>query len=199
MCRPDFSIMKKYILFFALIVIAFSAHSQRETRLSFYAQSIQVDNFKAYSISPTIDIPVSDNFNLRYSIGFGMQSSRKFYMHTPLTAPVGSILFVAGLGGNTTFLSTLGLFIIFIPEGVSYDIRLNDDLEISPFIDINSCEFFLRDVDNKLDFLLSGDVGLTSQLYLTDHFYASAHASLTMLETKGLGFSGGIGLGIAFE
>lgn len=190
--------MKKQILFAVLIGIAFSTFSQRETRLSFYAQSIQANNFNTYSINPTIDIPVSDNFNVRYSIGFGIRGSGKFYMHTPLTAPVGGVLFVSGLGHESSFLSVLGIVLIILPEGVSYDFRLSKKVEMSPFLDFNSVELYLTP-NNQFDFKLSADLGIESQIYITDKFYASAHASLTLLESKGLGFSGGIGLGIAFE
>ncbi|PKP04509.1 MAG: hypothetical protein CVU11_04820 [Bacteroidetes bacterium HGW-Bacteroidetes-6] len=97
-------------------------------------------------------------------------------MHTPLTAPVGSLLFIAGLGHDGPFLRTLGVLMILFPEGISCDICLNDKMEISPFIDVNSCEFFVHNTDNTLGFLLSGDIGLTAQMYIGDKLYTSAHA-----------------------
>jgi hypothetical protein len=74
--------MRKCLLFLIVFLSTFLANSQKETRLSFYTQSILVDNFKAYSISPTIDISVSDNLNIRYSIGFGMRGSGNLHAYT---------------------------------------------------------------------------------------------------------------------
>ncbi len=190
--------MRGLLLASLLLVLIGIGNAQDETRLSLYANTLNAQNFHSYSLNPTIDIAVSDHFNIRYSLGFGIRGNKKFYMHSPVSAPVGMVLFVAGLGSSGSFLSTLGILLLIAPEGVSYDIRLSDKVELSPFIDLNSCEYFLSGDSNTLNFLISGDAGLSSQLYISEKFYLSAHASAMLLETKGLGFSAGAGMGIAF-
>lgn len=172
--------------------------AQENTRLTFSATTLQNDRFHSYSLNPLLEVGVSDHFNLRYSLGFGMRSNGKFYMHSPVTAPVGLVLFVSGLGSDGDFVTLLGILMLLVPEGVSFDISLSDQIELSPFIDLNSCEYFVRNDNNELDFLFSGDVGLSAQWYLGDSFYLTAHSSAMLLETRGLGFSGGMGAGFSF-
>jgi len=191
--------MKKHIFILLFSFAVLNANSQSESRVSLMANTIQVGNFHAYSINPTFELAVSDHFNLRYQLGFGIRGNKKFYMHTPVTAPIGGILFVAGLGGGGGFISTLGILLLIVPEGVSYDISVSDNLELSPFIDLNSCEYYLTPEYNTLKWLLSGDAGLSCQLHLSDRFCFSAYTSLTMLESKGLGFSSGLGMGYKFD
>jgi len=191
--------MKKLVFLFFVSFLAFNANAQDESRLSLMANTIQVDNFHAYSINPTFELAVSDHFNLRYQLGFGIRGNKKFYMHTPVSAPIGGLLFIAGLGSGGSFISTLGILMLIVPEGVSYDISLSDNVELSPFIDLNSCEYYLTPEYNNLKWLLSGDAGVSCQLHLGDRFCFSAYTSLTMLESKGLGFSSGVGLGYKFD
>ncbi|MPM29189.1 hypothetical protein SDC9_75729 [bioreactor metagenome] len=191
--------MKRIVLVVFIVVACLSVSAQDESRITLSANTIQVDNFHAYSINPSFELALNDHWNLRYELGFGVRGNRKFYMHTPVTLPVGGLLFILGLSAGGSFINTLGILMMIVPEGVSYDISLTDDLELSPFIDINSCEYYLTPEYNDLQFLLSGDAGIALRMHISDRFYMSAYSSLTMLESKGLGFSGGLGIGYKFD
>ena len=191
--------MKKLVLLILLFSTAIALQAQDESRLTLSANTIQVDNFHAYSINPTFEVALNDNWNLRYELGFGIRGNKKFYMHTPVTLPVGGVLFIAGIGSGGSFLNTLGILLMIAPEGVSFDIQLSDEFELSPYIDLNSCEYYLTPENNTLKFRLSGDEGIAGRIHMSDRFCVSAYTSLTMLETYGLGFSGGVGIGYKFD
>ncbi len=191
--------MKNLIVFVLIIFPYMFLHAQDESRISLNANTIQVDNFHAYSLNPSFELALNDHWNLRYELGFGIRGNKKFYMHTPLTLPVGGVLFAAGIGSGGSFLYTLGILLLIAPEGVSYDIQLTDEYELSPYIDLNSAEYYLTPENNQLKFRLSGDAGLTCRMHVSDRFCFSAYTSLTMLETHGLGFSGGVGIGYKFD
>lgn len=191
--------MKFFLILFLMFLTGLSLNAQDESRITLSANTIQVDNFHAYSINPSFELALNDHWNLRYDLGFGIRGNRKFYMHTPVTLPVGGLLFVIGLSGGGSFINTLGILMMIVPEGISYDISLTDNMEVSPFIDLNSCEYFLTPEYNDLQFLLSGDAGFAVRMHVSDRFCMSAYSSLTMLESKGLGFSGGLGIGYKFD
>lgn len=190
--------MKRIFFLLLFTGLLLNAHAQDESRITLSANTIQDGNFHAYSINPSFELALNDHWNLRYELGFGIRGNKKFYMHTPVTLPVGGILFVAGIETGGNFLNTLGILIMIVPEGVSFDIPLSDSFELSPYIDLNSCEYYLTP-ENKLKYRLSGDAGLAGRIHLGDRFCVSAYSSLTMLETHGLGFSGGVGLGYKFD
>lgn len=191
--------MRKTLLIILMICSAVAVQAQSESRITLSANTIQVDNFHAYSINPSFELALGDHWNLRYELGFGIRGNKKFYMHTPVTLPLGGILFVAGIGSGGSFLNTLGVLLMIAPEGVSYDISLSDGFELSPYIDLNSCEYYLTPDYNTLKFRLSADAGLACRMHVSDRFCFSAYTSLTMLETHGLGFSGGVGIGYKFD
>lgn len=182
-----------------ILLLSSRAFPQDEgTRLSLYGSTLQSSGFGAYAFSPLLEIGVSKTVNLRYSLGFGVNQNNKLYLHSPLTLPLGTILFLSGLGDNTSLISTLGIILIVIPEGVSFDIPVSDDLEISPFIDVNSGEFFL-DPNNDFDFALSGDAGVSVQYNITDNFYGCSYIAAGLMQSKGISIGGGIGLGFRFN
>lgn len=191
--------MKKLFVVVLLVYPCLFLQAQSESRITLSANTIQVDNFHAYSINPSFELALGDHWNLRYELGFGIRGNKKFYMHTPVTLPLGGILFVAGIGSGGSFLNTLGILLMIAPEGVSYDISLSDGFELSPYIDLNSCEYYLTPDYNTLKFRLSADAGLACRMHVSDRFCFSAYTSLTMLETHGLGFSGGVGIGYKFD
>ena len=139
-----------------MICSSVALQAQGESRITLSANTIQVDNFHAYSINPSFELALNDHWNLRYELGFGIRGNKKFYMHTPVTLPIGGFLFVTGIGSGGSFLNTLGILLMIAPEGVSYDISLSDGFELSPYIDLNSCEYYLTP-ENQFKYRLSGD------------------------------------------
>lgn len=182
-----------------LMLISLDTFSQDESsRLSLYVNTLQSPGFSAYAFSPLLEVGVSETVNLRYSLGFGVNQNNKLYLHSPLTLPLGTILFFSGLGDNTNIISTLGIILIVIPEGVSFDIPVTDKLEISPFIDVNAGEFFLK-TNNEFDFSLSGDAGASVQYSITDHFYGCSYISAGYMQSHGISINGGFGVGFRFN
>ena len=190
--------MKNFFLILLLLVLFKPSYSQEEVRLSFSGNSILSPNFSAYSINPGIDIRVKDWLNVHYSLGFGIRGNKKFYMHMPATAPLGMLAFIAGLGNGGEFWTIAGIILLVIPEGVSFDITLNDKWELSPFININSAETFTSGSTNEFNYHLSADAGLGTRFYFSDKLFAHAYSSMKIIESKGLGVSGGLGLGLSW-
>jgi len=95
--------MKRLAFFILIFGTAVALQAQSESRISLNANSIQVDNFHAYSINPSFELALNDHWNLRYELGFGIRGNKKFYMHTPATLPFGGALFVIGIGSGGSF------------------------------------------------------------------------------------------------
>lgn len=189
--------MKKLIVLSLFVFGAYMAQSQT-TRFSLNGNSILNSRFSAFSVNPSIDIGVSEHFNIHYSLGFGVRGNSKFYMHLPASAPLGMLAFIAGIGDYSNFLSYLGIILIILPEGVSYDIPLNDNWELTPFININSAECFTSGVNNDFNYLLSADGGVAARYYFSDKFFGQVYSSAKIIESKAWGVSGGFGFGLAW-
>jgi hypothetical protein len=189
--------MKKLIIISAFLLVGLVAKSQ-DVRFSVNGNSILNKTFSAYSINPSLDVGVGEHFNLHYSLGFGVRGNKKFYMHLPGLAPVGMIAFVAGLDDYTNFMTYLGILLILLPEGVSYDIPLNDNWELTPFININSAECFTSGVNNDFNYHLSADGGVAARYYFSDKFFGQVYSSAKIIESKAWGVSGGFGFGLAW-
>lgn len=188
--------MKKLLLILG-IVFAFSySNAQEDERLTISGVSILNPKFTSYSINPTIDIAISDRFNLRYSLGFGILDNNKFYMHMPGLAPVGILALI--YGGDDEFFRYIGVILILLPEGISYDIPLNDKWELSPFININSAETYAYGVNNYFRYKFSADGGIAARYYFNKKLYSQFYTSAKIIETRGWGVSAGVGIGFAW-
>jgi len=192
------SVMKKILLTLGIVFAFTFSKGQEEVRLTFSGVSILNPTFTSYSLNPSIDIGVGEHLNIHYSLGFGVRGNNKFYMHMPGLAPVGMLAFLAGLGNGGEFWRFVGIVLFILPEGISYDIPLNDKWEMSPFININSAETYAYGVNNNFRYKFSADGGIATRYYFNDKIFGQFYTSAKIIESKGWGASAGLGIGLAW-
>jgi hypothetical protein len=138
----------------------------------------------------TLSTSVSKNVALTWHLYFGQR-----YFSTSMWLPLGPLLFSASVLNGNINKSALGLLLISIlPDGVSFPIRLNDKLYITPSIAPFWMDMYGRDVAYKR-FYIGGNIGLGFHIklkYFNIHPYVAGHLLYTAAPNTG--YSGGIGI-----
>lgn len=152
---------------------------------------VDYKNFAArtgYGIN--VGYSVHQNVILNWHLHFG-----RSYFSTSLWIPIGPLLFVSSASTGYVNKSTLGLLLISVlPDGVSFPIRVNDKIYITPSISPFWLDMFGRDPGYKR-FYVSGNIGLGVQIKLKHfiiHPYAAGH--LLYKSEPNTGYSVGLGI-----
>lgn len=185
--------MKKLIFIFVFTLATIFAQSQ-SAKFSINGNTILNPNFLSYSINPFYEVYLDKHWNIHYSLGLGVCDNNKFYIHLSCLAPLG-ILFLSDLDDSSDFIQYLGIILVLLPEGVSYDIPLNKKWVIAPFININSAECFMSSLKGDFNYLLSADAGITIRYYFSDKFYGQIYSSAKIISSKSWGINSGLGFG----
>lgn len=196
--------MKKILLFILFLSIFTSGKSQEssdypndglyddnEFSLGVSGMYIEYPEFATRTgYGLTLKTSVHKNVALTWHLHFG-----KRYFSTSMWLPLGPLLMAAStLNGNINR-STLGLLLISIlPDGVSFPLRINDKLFITPSISPFWLDMYGKDSGYKR-FYIGGNVGLGLHFkmkYFNIHPYGAAH--LLYKAAPNFGYSGGIGI-----
>ncbi|HPS84049.1 MAG TPA: hypothetical protein PLA88_07020 [Bacteroidales bacterium] len=184
-------------LFFLLICLALMSNAQGPIKknITFSANFFRVASLPAQSLNMKLEFEADEHWTVRYEFGYGWQNNGLPYYHLPATISAGVKEIQKCISGDSKLGFLSGFIMILLPEGISYNIRMKDKIEMTPFIDINSREYFAMNQTDTLRNRLSGDLGILCRYSLNPHLYVSAYGSMTFLESEGLGASGGIGIG----
>lgn len=138
----------------------------------------------------TLSTSVHKNVALTWHLYFG-----KRYFSTSMWLPLGPLLFSASvLNGNINRNALALLLTSLIPDGVSFPLRINDKLYITPSIAPFWLDMFGKDASFKR-FYIGGNIGLGLHFkmkYFNIHPYGAAH--LLYKHAPNFGYSGGIGI-----
>lgn len=132
-----------------------------------------------------------DRWSWYYSIGFGSTNNRKFYGHFPLGAFLGVYFLANSDGGSNELLTTLAVLSFIAPEGVSYNIKLNEKMKVSPFINFNSIEFYTNDKDEER-IMPSFGVGTRVSYSFNPNFGVSFGLGAKIISAEGWGIQTGV-------
>ncbi|MPM29190.1 hypothetical protein SDC9_75730 [bioreactor metagenome] len=186
---------KTFVVVFVCIAFLSDAQENFKKRIAFSGNLFRVGCYQAQSFNIRLEFDLEEHWNVRYEFGFGRTNEGYTYYHFPATIHSGIKQIEAWISGDSDLGFLGGFIMLFLPEGVSYSLEMNEKLELRPFLDVNSREYFGVSPTDSLENKLSGDLGLSCQWALNPHLYVSAYASMTLLEGEGLGASGGIGIG----
>lgn len=134
-----------------------------------------------------------DKWSLNYSIGFGVSNNDNFYAHYPMGAFWGIYLLANSSGGSSDLLATLAVISFLIPEGVSYNIKVNDKLNVSPYLNFNSMEFYYNDLNEEK---IKPSLGLGARISysMNKHFGCSFGLGGKIISAEGWGIQSGVSL-----
>jgi len=166
----------KSILFVLLCVAHFCASAQQKTRSNYLG--VKVGNLsqehhasRMYGgLSFEYQLRENSNWYLQYDILFG-----KDYFRMPLGAPLGFWGGLQVLSNNDTGSIKWGrgalvaLLGIIIPEGFGYNIKLNDRLEIAPFVRPLQFESIKSNTTDEDANYAAGSIGLQLHSYLIEN------------------------------
>ncbi len=132
-----------------------------------------------------------DRWSWHYSVGFGATDNRKFYGHFPLGAFIGIYFLANSDGGANELLTTLAILSFIAPEGVSYNIKLNEKTKVSPYINFNSIEFYNNEKDEER-IIPSFGVGTQVSYLVNPNFGISFGLGTKIVAAEGWGIQTGI-------
>jgi hypothetical protein len=134
-----------------------------------------------------------DRWSLHYSLGFGATNNDKFYAHYPMGAFWGIYLLAFSDGGADELLTTLAVISFIIPEGVSYNININEKMKVSPYVNFNSMEFYYDKQDNEK---IKPSFGLGSRVSyaFNPNFGVSFGLGAKIIAAEGWGIQTGVSL-----
>lgn len=174
-------------------ILAQQPKNEATDRISVYTTYQHAGNFGSYTLLGNLSLNVKPWFSLHYNLGFGMTERHRIYVHSPATTGLGMILFLSSLDGDSGWLSILGILLMIAPEGISFHIKPNNNYILSPYINVNSLDFFHS--NQEFNPHLSLESGLRLDRNLGQNMVLSSFLGAKMIESKGLGFHIGIGLG----
>jgi hypothetical protein len=164
---------------------------------------LDIDNFSPrpyYGID--IDAQLGNNFAFQWSILAGQN-----YFHMPLGPPIG---YIVGLSiANTpthpdstsdkVFLGIVfGILTALIPESVSYEFRIHQNLSLAPYVSPLQLEFIKDFDDPEREVFAGGGLGLRTHFYLVnDKLRLTPYCEYKIHYTSAV--NGGLSYGLCFS
>ncbi len=172
----------KIFTFLMLFAIPYFCSSQNKTRIGAFAE--YSENFNSRNISGGLNLELlignTERFALNYKFNAGASSDKAFYFHSTLGGFAGG--FILSKLGNTGFeaVNTLGFFLCFVPEGVTF--YPNPESKLSPGFYINplGSDYWFKK-NNYETFKVSGELGGKIMLNHTEKFAIQGHVGLKYL------------------
>ena len=132
--------MKRLIVIF-IVLLPIVGYSQSMFELSGYGKvCTDIRSNIAYNAGAAFEWqPKSGVIGLNYSLRFGRNENNNFVFQCPISAFT-AILAAAWLAQDSD-LGALGLVLCLIPEGLTYNVWLNDDFAIAPYVNPLLIEF----------------------------------------------------------
>jgi len=113
-------------------------------------------------VSADIQYFVHDNVSLNYSIAINGN-----YFHVPASIPIVAVALYCGVTADVEF-----LYLLLIPEGVSYHIPINESFGFSPYINPLGFEY-MEYPEGGNAWYMTGAAGIRFNALLYDRFYIS--------------------------
>jgi hypothetical protein len=167
--------MKKFLALIFILISVGTAQAQLEkgaTYLSLRTGQVNLEDYTPrFYGGVELDVMVSDNIGIHYSVLFGEK-----YFHMPL-APFGGLFVGLAIGGSrdSTDSRRIGAGILFglltaiIPEGISYNFKVNDAMGVAPYISPLQFEYIInKGQDSGQDSYAGGGVGIRLHMYLSE-------------------------------
>ncbi len=175
------------ILWFVLLInshgIAQDKYSKQQINFGIDGCFLQEVTLKSVNLQLTL-FP-EEKFSFHYSIGFGT-ANNMFYAHYPLTGFWGAYLLGSLNSSDADFVTTIAVLSLIIPESVSYNIKIDDKMKISPYVSFNSHEFYY---DDKQEAKLKASIGFGSRVSykITSRFGFTFSTGVKFLYAEGMG------------
>lgn len=179
--------MKKIIIILAFMGFAFSAFPQQTFKLSLNTMGATSYNYKFIHGNIGFDWGVCKWMDLHYSLGMGVKGNGKFCMRMPYTIPVGLIAVSYGYGA----------LLLLLPQGLSFNVPVNEKIDLCPFINFNTAELYFNEYSND-KYLYVGDLGLKLRYKLGKMGFAQASTAMKIEGTGDFGILGEVGVGLSF-
>lgn len=137
-------------LLFALTLTAFA--QDRSIRFSAYPHSTFTDQRTTIGAGISFEVPIGERFGIFYNHSVGARIDGGIYAHTGATTLAG--VWLLSNIDDDGFLNALGAFLLFVPEGVSYDLVRNDDIALTAYVSVNSFDYIKVNgvEDNRIGF-----------------------------------------------
>ncbi len=126
-----------------------------------------------------------EKFSFHYSIGFGT-ANNSFYAHYPLTGFWGAVLLARTNSSDADFVTSVAVLSLIIPESISYNIKIDEKMKISPYILFNSHEFYF---DDNQEEKLKASIGFGTRVSykITPYFGFTFSTGAKFLYAEGFG------------
>ena len=186
--------MKKFVCIIVIALVPFIGHSQSMFELSGFGKvGFDIRTQPMYTAGAAFEWqPKSGNIGLNYSLRFGRTVDSEFLFQCPISA-VTSIFAIAFLADCDSDLPGLGLLLCLIPEGLTYNIWLNEDVAIAPYVNPLLIEFSTDHVAPIIE------AGAKMKVFAGEHIFGCAEIGLQMPYTTHIISSWtGLSLGVRF-
>ncbi|MBO4778438.1 MAG: hypothetical protein J5588_08100 [Bacteroidales bacterium] len=184
--------MKRFLFIF-IVFLPIVGFSQSMFELSGYGKySRDIRSNVAYNAGAMFEWqPKSGVVGLNYSLRFGRNENNNFVFQCPISAFT-AILAAAWLSEDSD-LGVIGLFLCLIPEGVTYNVWLNDDVAIAPYINPLMIEFSQDNISPVIE------AGAKMKVYMGSALFGSLDLSVqSPYDYKKIDPCVGLSLGVRF-
>lgn len=151
--------MKKFYLLSIILCISITSYSQlNEEDVIFsldYGYELTSSDINSRRIGLNLEYMVSNTVGLNYSVLLGADFIR---------FPVGFSLSALAIIASEAFLVEEFLYLGLIPEGVSFNINVNDKILISPYLNLLSLEYNW----GVSEFIFNGGLGIRIKVLIND-------------------------------
>lgn len=192
--------MKK-VSFFVVFLISFLLLRAQDFKA--YESSIDIggdhiisDDLTATSLTLQVTILPEKRFSFHYGFGLGVTQRNKFYAHIPTFSYWGARL-LGEVSDDGSWLGSLGILLMIIPEAVSVNFNLNDKAKLSPFLKLNSMEIY-KHVDGNYRQKPSLAGGVKFSYRLANHYGGFVYSAVNLVASNGWGFQAGTGVKLYF-
>lgn len=154
------------------------------------------DDLTATSLNVQVTILPEKRFSFHYGFGIGVTQRNKFYAHIPSCAYWGASL-LGEVSDDGSWLGSLGILLMIIPEAVSVNFNINDKAKLSPFVKLNSMEVY-KHADGNYRQKPSIAGGVKFSYRLANHYGGFVYTAANLVASNGWGFQAGTGVKIYF-
>ncbi|MCQ2959744.1 MAG: hypothetical protein MJ198_06085 [Bacteroidales bacterium] len=174
--------MKKLFLI-VILILPLVGFSQSSFELSGFGQvGTNIRSEISYTTGVHFEwIPKSRSLGLNYSLRFGRETNHDFLFQCPVGAVTG-LLAMAALEYTDSDIPAIGLLLCFIPEGVSYNVPMSDEIIFTPYLNPLLIEFTKEHIYPIMEIGVRVKVPLGSWLYGAANF--SVQSPYHFLNTK---------------
>lgn len=170
----------------------------RKSSLLFLGEHVQLGNRSMQSFGLGVHIPVGKHMGLNYRFGLGRTSDRKFYMRTTLGGATGGwLLGNVGDGIGSGFVEALGVILMLVPEGVSFDMDVGKTIKFRHYVNPLCADFIGNSNPADEEFLVTGSIGSSMRFPIAKRWYAMPHAGVKFnYKSSDIGFEAGATIGL---